>query len=223
MRFKSKVMSATSEPKPPVAPTPPKSESKPPQPESRSISVPSTTTQEKQQPPAEGTSSTQSVVPKNGSGGPELFAASPATNTVASFGRISVFGNLSGVLVTIAGNSAVYATAAGGLPIDLATILIQAAPFSQTYLNPADVVGFIPLGTSTNGYSAGAVKMGTPTYTAATFPFGGGPTTVRPSQQLATAPAWVRLQKGGVEVADGANTDTFTALLILARGGTNDN
>jgi hypothetical protein len=155
--------------------------------------------------------------------GISLLAASPAVNAVAQFGRIAVFANLSGVLVTIAGSSAVYATAAGGLPIDLASVLIQAAPFSQTYLNPADVVGFIALGNSTNAYVPGTLKMGTPTYGPATYPFGGGPTSVRPAQQLLTAPAWVRLTKGGTEMTDGANTDTFTALLLIARGGSNDN
>jgi hypothetical protein len=31
------------------------------------------------------------------------------------------------------------------------------------------------------------------------------------------------LTKGGTEMTDGANTDTFTALLLIARGGSNDN
>jgi hypothetical protein len=149
--------------------------------------------------------------------------ASPAVESVAQFGRIAVFANISGVLVTVAASSSVYATAAGGLPIDLAPILTIAAPFSQPYLNPADVVAALPVGTSPLGYAAGALKVGAPTYAPATYPFAGGTSTLRPSQQLTSAPAWVRLQKGGVEVADGANTDTFSMLLLIARGGTNDN
>jgi hypothetical protein len=100
-------------------------------------------------------------------------------------------------------------------------VLQQAAPFSQPYLNPNDVVCALPVGISTNSYTAGAVKMGTPTYGPAGYPFAGGNSMGAPAQQLLTAPAWIRLQKGGVEVADGANTDTFTILLVIARGGTN--
>lgn len=163
---------------------------------------------------------------KNGKlGGPsEELAAGTAAPLVAAFGRIAVFADLSAVLVTISGGGVVYSTAAGGLPIDLAGVLQLAAPFSQPYLNPADVVGFIAVGTSTAGYAPGSIKMGTPTYVPAAYPFAGGASnSLRPALQLASAPAWVRLQKGGTEAADGANNETFTALLLIARGGTNDN
>lgn len=48
---------------------------------------------------------------------------------------------------------------------------------------------------------------------------------VRPQYTLATCPAWVRLwnfsgsTKVGAEFTDGNNSDSFTALLLLARGG----
>jgi hypothetical protein len=148
-----------------------------------------------------------------------------ATQTVASFGRIAVFGNLSAVLVTINGNGASYATASGGLPIDLTAVLNQASPFSAP-INPTDVVAFVPIGLSANGYLPGGFVAGSPTYTT------GSGATVRAPQTLATFPATVRLNGIGAaatnhaalgEVADGANSDSFTALLLIARGGTNVN
>jgi hypothetical protein len=148
-----------------------------------------------------------------------------ATETVATFGRIAVLGELTAVLVTIGGNSASYATASGGLPIDLTSVLQQSSPFSAP-INPADVVAVLPIGLSTNGFLPGGLVLGTPTFT--TLPGA----TVRPPQVLATFPATVRLYGIGAastahaalgEVADGANTDSFTALLLIARGGTNVN
>jgi hypothetical protein len=144
----------------------------------------------------------------------------PATESVATFGRIAVLGNVSAVLVTINGGGAAYATASGGLPFDLTSVLQQASPFSAP-INPADVVAFIPLGLSTGGYVPGAFVAGTPTYTA------GSGSTVRPPQTLATFPATIRLYgavgSGHAEVGDGANSDSFTGLLLIARGGTNVN
>jgi hypothetical protein len=146
-----------------------------------------------------------------------------ATETVATFGRIATLGNLAAVLVTINGNGAAYSSAAGGLPIDLTTVLQQAQPFSAP-INPADVVGFVPMGLSTNGFLPGGFIAGVPTYT--NLPGA----SVRVPQVLATFPATVRLNGIGAavtnhaalgEVADGANTDSFTALLLIARGGTN--
>lgn len=146
-----------------------------------------------------------------------------ATQTVASFGRIAVLGNVAAVLVTINGNSASYASASGGLPIDLTSVLQQASPFSAP-INPADVVGAQAIGLSTNGFLPGTLTLGTPTYT--NLPGA----TVRQPQVLATFPAWIRLigigaaatnHAGLGEVADGANTDSFAFLLLIARGGTN--
>ena len=147
-----------------------------------------------------------------------------ATQTVASFGRIAVLGNVAAVIVTISGNSASYATASGGLPIDLTAVLSQISPFSAP-INPADVVAFVPIGLSTNGFLPGGLVLGTATYTTIA-----GYAQVRVPQTLATFPATIRLNGVGAsaanhaalgEVADGANTDSFTGLLLIARGGTN--
>lgn len=159
--------------------------------------------------------------------------------TDAPFGRIATMGgDVTAILVTISGNGSTYTTASGGLPIDLVAIIAGgvaigsgAAQFSAPYLNPADVVGIVPLGLSTNGFLPGGFILGTPTYAAAAYPFRGGDiNAIHPVQQLATCPATVRLYGIGAanapgsalgEVANGANTDSFTALLYIARGGTN--
>lgn len=150
--------------------------------------------------------------------------------SVVTFGRISVFGNVSVILFTVNGNGVTYTSASGGLAIDLAAPLTQGAPFSQPYLNPADIIGVIPNagGLSAGGYYADSLIVGTPTYTnPATYPFGGGSSSnVRPDLQLATCPATIRLHLAttGAQVADGANSDTgIVVALIVARGGTNVN
>lgn len=161
-----------------------------------------------------------------------------ALEQISAYGQIAPYGgDVTAILVTISGNGATYATASGGLPVDLVALIaggVQigsgATPFSQPYLNPNNVVGFVPLGLSTNGYLPGSLVVGVATYTAATYPFTGGSiNAVHPVQQLATAPATIRLVGIGAaatnhaafgEVADGANTDSFTGLLLIARGGT---
>ena len=144
---------------------------------------------------------------------------------VATFGRIAVLGNVAAVLVTINGSGANYASASGGLPIDLVGVLSQASPFSAP-INPADVVGLIPLGLSTNGFLPGGFVAGQPTYS--TLP---GGSVINPAKQLTSFPATIRLNGIGAasanhsalgEVADGANSDSFSALLLIARGGTNN-
>src|ERR1700761_7592498 len=103
--------------------------------------------------------------------------------TVANFGRIAVFGDVSVIICSINGNGATYATASGGLPIDLTAPLTQGAPFSQPYLNPADVVGLMQIAVpSSANYYPAALVLGTPTYTnPAPYPFAGGSSSnVRP-------------------------------------------
>lgn len=151
-----------------------------------------------------------------------------AIDTVLNFGRIAVLADPSIVLVSINANGATYATASGGLPIDLAQPLSQAQPFSMAYINPADVVGILQIAvpTSANYYPSGIV-FGTPTYTnPAVYPFAGGSASnVRPDLQLATFPATIRLYTiAGAEVADGVINQTGIVLaLLLARGGQNVN
>lgn len=161
-----------------------------------------------------------------------------ATEVVTGYGRIATYGgDVTAIPVTFGGNGASYATASGGLPVDLVAVLTGgtqigggAGPFSMPYINPNDVVGIQPLGLSTNGYIPFSLVVGIPTYTAASYPFTGGSiNAVHPVQQLATCPATIRLIGIGAavtnhaafgEVADGANTDTFTCLVLIARGGT---
>lgn len=163
-----------------------------------------------------------------------------ATSTIGNYGRIAVMGNVSAILCTYNANSAVYAAASGGLPIDLTGPLTQGQQNNdQTYINPGDVVGIIPLGLSTNGFLPTGLVVGTPTYTAqvgsgygsaAGLPPAGSSQGSDTDNTLTTCPATIRLVGIGAavtnhsalgEVADGANTDVFTFILLVARGGVN--
>jgi hypothetical protein len=149
-----------------------------------------------------------------------------SSQSVASFGRIAVYGNVTAVVVIVTATATVYSSAGGGLPIDLTTVLQQAAPFSMDNLHPKDIVAVIPMGLSTNGFIPGGFALGTPTYTnKAGVSTQGGNASV-----LATCPATIRLNGIGAsnanhaglgEVADGAVTDAVTLLLVIARGGEN--
>lgn len=158
-----------------------------------------------------------------------------ANVTYTNTGRMTVVANLAVIQVTVAANSAVYATAAGGLPIDLASVLNNANPNdSENIIQVADVVGVLPFGMSTNKYLPIGLSLGTPTQqTAVGSGYGSAPglpapQTVRADYVWATVPAWIRLFGTGAanagalaEVADGANTDTVTFFLVIARGGSN--
>jgi hypothetical protein len=160
-----------------------------------------------------------------------------ATVSETSYGRVATFGgNVTAIQVTIGGNGATYAAASGGLPIDLTQAISGgvalgsgAAQFSQPYLNPGDVVGFVPLGPSTNGFLPTGLVVGTATYGPAAYPFNGGSqNAIHPVNQLLTCPATIKLLGSGAaangafgQVADGVNNDSFTGLLYIARGGTN--
>jgi hypothetical protein len=155
-----------------------------------------------------------------------------------NYGRLGPQGDVCALPVTVAANGATYTSASGGLPIDLAGILNAAAQSGQMYINPADVVGIVPaFGLSTNGYMVGALNLAGVALTpgglaaVATYVTGTGNMTVRPDYiALATCPCNIRLNGIGAsnasgaafgEVANGANTDTFSFLLLIARGGTN--
>ncbi len=155
-----------------------------------------------------------------------------AVLTIGTIGRGIQFSNLSGILVTVATSGATYATATGGMPIDLVGILQQATPAGNVApnyiqaLNPADVVGILPIGLSTNGFVPGNLVMGT---AVDTTPPGmsSGNATASPGI-LTSAPATFRLWGTGngnalhlAEVADGAVTDTVTFLLLVNRNGAN--
>lgn len=145
-----------------------------------------------------------------------------------------VFPNMSTILVTVTATATVYASASGGLPVDLTTMLQTAAPSGWDgpqgiqALNPGDIVGVLPKGFSTNGFLPIDITVGTATYTT---PPGMSTTdaTAVPGF-LATCPAWIRLMGIGAssanhagfgEIADGAVTDTFTFFLVVNRNGSN--
>jgi hypothetical protein len=166
-----------------------------------------------------------------------------ATVTLNSWGRVASTGNTQ-LNITINANGATYATGTGGLPFDLAGVLIQAAggqgalnPRDQAYVNPLDIVGFEPLGSSTGGYLPSNFAVGTSTYTtavgsgygsAAGLPPAGSSQGFETDQVLATCPCTIRLRGGAAsgaalaEVSDGANSDVFTGVLLLATGGVNN-
>ena len=157
-----------------------------------------------------------------------------ATVTYTGLGRTSSIATLSAISVTIGGNGASYATASGGLPFDLAALLKAAGITNDLDVYPTDVIGFVPLNTSTNGFLPMGLTLGTPTWQTQQ-PFGTQTSPAVPAlasvqapQELATYPCTIRLYSTGSadhgalhEVADGANSDSFTGLLLLNRNGNN--
>lgn len=131
-----------------------------------------------------------------------------ATVTLGTVGRIAPMGSLSVVKVTVAANSVSYTATSGGLAFDINAALASAGPFSAPP-NGNDVVGIIPLGlTSPTGFLPVGLALGTVTSTTC-------PCTVK---FAATGTAG---SAGFAEAADGVSTQSFTALVIIARGGTN--
>ncbi len=159
-----------------------------------------------------------------------MAAAALQINTI---GRGGLFANLSAVSITVTLTATVYATATGGIPIDLTGILQNAAPAGWNgpagiqAINPADVLAILPNNMSTNGFIPSSIAIGTPTYTT---PAGMSTTdtTANPGF-LATCPATFRIWGTGAsnaahlaEVADGAVTDAFSFLLLINRNGANN-
>jgi len=147
-----------------------------------------------------------------------------------NLGRNTVIATISAISVTVAGNGATYTTATGGLPFDLATVLNTAQPNdSEDIIQPADIIGIMSIGASTNGYQPGNLAIGTATQnTAVGSGYGSAsglpaPMTVRSDYTWATVPCTLRLWNGDTEFGNGANSDTVTFLLLYARGGANVN
>jgi hypothetical protein len=123
-----------------------------------------------------------------------------ATIAVATSGagRVSAVNDLTTIKANITATATVYATASGGLPIDLFSVLRSVS--NPAYpINSRDVLGIIGMGPA--GQSVGNWALGTPTST--------------------TAPGTIRIFTGGTEQADGAVTATFPVFILLSRGGTN--
>jgi hypothetical protein len=109
--------------------------------------------------------------------------------------------------ITVTYTSTTYATATGGLPFDLFTILSTSSPFAAS-INYKDIVGFIPDGTTTGKFILDAFAIGTATST--------------------TLPCTIRIYGTGsgnkaalTEVDDAALTDAFSGWLVVARSGQN--
>jgi hypothetical protein len=111
-------------------------------------------------------------------------------------GRISPVNTAAVIKATITATATVYATATGGLPIDLYAILTACS--NPAYpINAKDVLEVT--GTSTLGWKAANWVAGTQTAT--------------------TAPGTVRLWNGITEAADGATTASIPVLIYLSRNG----
>lgn len=150
-----------------------------------------------------------------------------AIDQLLNFGRIAVLADPAVLYFTINANGATYATASGGLPIDISVLLKQGGQFDQPYINPGDVVNIMQVATpSSGGYFpyAFAFVVANCTFGPPVYPYtGGGQNSIQPDQSLLTAPATVRLYtKAGVEFSDGVCNETgITIALLVARGGTN--
>lgn len=130
---------------------------------------------------------------------------------------------LSSLVVTFATGGDSYSSSGGGMPFDLAAIC------NANGINANNIVGVQPLGLTTGGRVVGAYTLGTTT-TAANPPFGTQTspavpalTSIQSSLKYATVPIHIKLHAIGAaatqyavlgEVADGAITDTFTAILL---------
>jgi hypothetical protein len=117
--------------------------------------------------------------------------------------------------VTVTPSATVYAATSGGLPVDLAGVLTKNAPPDAPHIRPDDVLGVLPVATSTAGFIPIGLTKGTAVYT---------------SGVLTSAPAFIKLVGIGSastvgsalgQVADGANSDPFDVWLIIAYAGPN--
>ncbi len=133
---------------------------------------------------------------------------------------------LADIPVTITLSTTAYATASGGVAVDLAPVLLQIGAGGDTP-NPSDIIAFMgvfnPSGAVTSQNSVGAMTLGTPTYTAVA----GASTQNSGLGTLATCPVTLRMYGGAAsgvafaEVSDGNFTGTITGYIRVARGGHN--
>jgi len=116
-----------------------------------------------------------------------------------SAGRVAVCNDLAAIKAVITATATVYATASGGLPVDLFSILRTASPSQSAPINSKDVLDV--RGTTAAGGNVHTWTAGTPT--------------------VSTAPGFVRIFNGATEQADGAVTTTMPVMIFIARGGAN--
>lgn len=161
-----------------------------------------------------------------------MAAATTVVNSVGQIGLVRV--DVTEIQFTITATATVYATASGGLPIDISAVLNATGSDNQPYLDPYNVVDAYATHRSTNGYIPMdfAFTPSACTFNSNAFPYSGQTSpSVRPAySSVATAPATIRLIGIGAsaanhaalgETADGATTDTFTLYLKVTKGGTN--
>jgi hypothetical protein len=130
-----------------------------------------------------------------------------AATVAVTPGRVSPFLNRSEVLITVTYSATNYATATGGLPFDLFSVLQQLGT-PESPVNYKDIMALIPLGLTTEKFVVGGQSFAVGTAT------------------LTTLPCTVRIYGTGsankaalTEVDDAALTGSFSAMLVIARGG----
>ena len=162
-----------------------------------------------------------------------MSAATTQINTIGRGPNLAC--HVQVISVTVTGVSTAYTAASGGLPFDLTTALQtasagmipsgQAPNYTQT-IEPSDIVGVVLSTTSTNHFLPLDFALGTPTYTAVPWQSDNG--VAATPGILATCPCTIRLWGTGsgnqaalAQVADGANSDSFTMLLHINANGAN--
>lgn len=147
-----------------------------------------------------------------------------------NFGRIAVYGNVSGILIQVTAAGTAYSSAGGGLPFDIASALNANLVNDEPYLNPGDIVPAASTGqASTPGkYEPSDFAVGTYTFTTGSGSGYGSaaglppPMSVQPYYTgVATCPCTIRLFNGATEFADGACNEVFNLFIPIARGGVN--
>lgn len=116
--------------------------------------------------------------------------------SATAIGRITPTPTVQMIPVTLTAVATTYATATGGLPFDLFTLLSSTVAPLDGAISSKDIIGFI--GISTLGWNCGTFAVGTVTATA--------------------VPCTVRLWNGITEAADGATTATIAGFLMVQRG-----
>jgi hypothetical protein len=137
-----------------------------------------------------------------------MAAATVAYNTTLPQRTVSPLLTAALIPITVTYSATAYATATGGLPFDLFTILSASSPFSAS-INYKDIVGIIPAsGLTEESFVLKNFAIGTATST--------------------TLPCTVRIfgtgsgNKAALTEVDDANlTGSFNAWVVVARSGQN--
>jgi hypothetical protein len=133
--------------------------------------------------------------------------ATVAYNTTLPQRGVSPLLTASLIPITVTYSSTAYATATGGLPFDLFTILASSSPFAAS-INYKDIVGFIPDGLTAEKFVVDDFAIGTAT--------------------SSTLPCTARLYGTGsankaafTQIDDASISGSFSGWLVVARSGAN--